>query len=54
MHVCVRACVRVCVRARVRACEYALRIFSTDEILRLINTLIIIIHVIDVVRVWAP
>ena len=48
---CVRACVRVCVRACVRACVClparahvnAHRIVSTDKILCLINTLIVII-----------
>ena len=36
---CVRACVHVCMRA----CASALRIASTDKILRFINTLFIII-----------
>ena len=45
--VCVRACARarvcVCVRALACACVYALRIVSTDNILRFISTLIIIV-----------
>ena len=53
--VCVRACVRACSRVRacacvracvcacVRACVYALRIVSTDKILRFIETFTIII-----------
>ena len=38
--VCVCVCVRLCVRSAVRA--YALRIVSTDKILRFIKTLIVI------------
>ena len=49
---CVRACVRVrvCVCARARARVYALRIVHTDRILRFINSLIIIIKIIKVLR----
>ena len=41
--VCVCVCARVCVRvyACVRVCVYALRIDSTDKILRFINILMI-------------
>ena len=47
---CVRACVCVCVCARARARLYALRIVHTDRILRFINSLIIIIKIIKVLR----
>ena len=40
---CVRVRVCVCVCARARACVYALRIVSTDKILRFLKTLIIIV-----------
>ena len=41
--VCVCAFARACVRSCVRACARALRIVSTDKILRFINTFIIIV-----------
>ena len=47
---CVRACVCVCARARARARVYALRIVHTDRILRFINSYIIIIKIIKVLR----
>ena len=40
---CVRACVCVRARARVCVCVCALRIVSTDKIVRFVNTVLIII-----------
>ena len=39
--VCVCVCVRACVRACVCVCMYALRIVSTEKILRVLNPLMI-------------